>query len=146
MGAKMPYTSQDQLVTRFGKRFLVNLTDRADEPTGEIDAQIVNSAIASAQALIDGFLVNHYALPLAEVPELISSLAEALVIYDLHVYEAPEKIVEGEKSARKTLAQIGEGKIGLPIAGNEPATKPANDVRFTKRERPFTAESTNGFI
>ncbi|MEQ3671487.1 MAG: DUF1320 domain-containing protein [Pseudophaeobacter sp.] len=142
----MPYTSQDQLVTRFGKRLLVDLTDRADAPTGEIDTQIVDSAIASAQALIDGFLVNHYALPLDEVPELISSLSEALVIYDLHVYEAPEKIESAEKSARKTLAQIGEGKIGLPISGNEPATKSANDVRFTKRERPITAKSTTGFI
>lgn len=142
----MTYTSLDQLETRFGKRLLVDLTDRSDEPTGEIDAQIVSGAITSAQALIDGFLVNHYALPLVEVPELISSLAEALVIYDLHVYEASEKIQAGEKSARKTLAQIADGTVGLPIAGKEPATKSTNDVRFTQRERPMVASSMKGFI
>ena len=142
----MDYTTEAELVRRYGRRLLVDLTDRGDEPTGEIDAQIVADAVTSAQALVDGYLANHYALPLADVPELISTITEALAIYDLHIYDAPEKIAAGEKSARDTLKQIGAGVIKLPIAGVEPASKPQNDVRFTERDRPFSAETMKGWI
>ncbi|MEP1330108.1 DUF1320 domain-containing protein [Pseudophaeobacter sp.] len=142
----MDYTTQEQLVTRFGRRLLVELTDRADEPTDQIDAQIVSGAISSAQALVDGHLANHYALPLSELPELVSKVTEDLVIYGLHIYDAPEKIAAGEKNARDTLRKISDGKIRLPIAGVEPASKPDQDVRFTEQERPFSAETMKGFI
>ncbi|KPD10867.1 gp436 family protein [Phaeobacter sp. 11ANDIMAR09] len=142
----MDYTSQQELETRYGRRLLVDLTDRSDEPTGVIDAAIVSAAITSAQALVDGFLANHYALPLAEVPDLVAKVTRALVIYELHIYDAPEKIAAEEKKARETLKGIGEGKIRLPIAGVEPAEKPENDVRFTKRERPMSADSMKSYI
>lgn len=142
----MDYTTQDQLVTRFGRRLLVELTDRAEEPTGDIDAPTVSDAITAAQALVDGHLANHYALPLAEVPELVSNVTEALAIYELHIYDAPEKIAAGEKKARETLAKIGDGKIRLPIAGIEPASKSEQDVRFTERDRPFSSDTMKGFI
>lgn len=142
----MTYTTLDQLVTRRGKSLLVDLTDRGEEPTGEINTETVAAAIAGAQALVDGFLANHYALPLVEVPELVSKVTEDLVIYDLHTYDTPEKIAEAEKSARQTLKGIGDGKIRLPIAGVEPASKPDQDVRFTERDRPFSAEAMKGFI
>ncbi|UWQ31337.1 DUF1320 domain-containing protein [Leisingera sp. M527] len=142
----MAYAAQDDLVTRYGQDLLVELTDRGEEPTGEIDADVVAKAISGTDALIDGHLQGRYVLPMAETPPLIRELAEQITIYKLHRYTPSELIKDEHKAALATLEKIAKGTVRLPVAGVEPATQPGNGVRVTDRERPLTAKNLKGFI
>lgn len=144
----MPYTSLENLVAKFGTRHLVNLTDRDEEPTGEINAAILAAAIEDAAALIDGYLAGRFQLPLAVVPPLVESLAEKIVIKELHVYGAPQDVNEDYERALKMLQKINEGTIKLPVAevSQEPAQTGSNGVKTTDRPRPFTASNLSGFV
>ena len=142
----MTYATQNDLVTRYGIGLLVELTDRAEEPTGEIDAQVVEKAASGTDALIDGYLQGRYVLPMSATPPLVRELAEAITIYKLHRYTPSEKIVDEHKAALVTLDKVAKGVVRLPIAGVEPAVKPGKGVRVTDRERPLTAASLKGFI
>jgi len=143
----MPYATLQQLVDKHGERMLIELTDRADPPTGEIEEDVVARELANADAMIDGYLAARYKLPLAELPALLVPIAQAITIYKLHVYSAPEKIAEDYKSAVADLDRIAKGTIRLPgAAGIEPPSSGASGVQTNDRERPFTEGNLKGFI
>ncbi|MDO9639687.1 MAG: DUF1320 domain-containing protein [Pseudotabrizicola sp.] len=140
------YTDLARLTERFGADMLIRATDRSDAPTGTIDASVVEKACADAAALIDGYLAARYALPLAEVPPLVSALAEDIAIYRLHPYGTDDKIKADHDAAMRALRDISSGAIRLAVAGNEPATTGGTGAMFTDRERPLTEASMKGFI
>lgn len=142
----MPYTTLQALTDRFGAQLLVQLTDRGDVATDSIDVGVVNAAIADTAALIDGYVAVRYALPMAEVPPLISTLALDIAIYKLHVFEPNPKIAEDYKSAMKSLAAISAGSVKLPVAGIEAPGSGSSGARLTDRERPMTADKLRGYI
>jgi phage gp36-like protein len=142
----MSYASQSDLVERFGESMLIDLTDRADPPVGTIDASVVAKALEDADAMIDGYLLGRYALPLPTTPNLLNDLAKAIAVYKLHRDAVSEKIAADYKNAEKMLALIADGTIRLNVAGVEPASSGASGVRTTDRERPLTAENMKGFI
>ena len=49
----MTYATQAMLVKRFGERQLVQLTDRGEVPTGQIDADLVAQELANTDAVIN---------------------------------------------------------------------------------------------
>lgn len=142
----MTYATLQPLIDRHGEQLLVQLTDRSQPPSGAIDTDIVNQALANTDAVIDGYLAGRYILPLAVVPPLLADLALAIAIYKLHVYSPEAKIGEDYKLAMAELAKIASGTIRLPVAGVEPASSGASGVETTDRERPLTAENLKGFI
>lgn len=142
----MPYANVDQLTDRFGERMLLQLTDRAQPPTGLIDQEVVDRALANTDAVIDGYLAGKYRLPLSEVPPLVIDLAEVIAIYKLHPSEPDPKIAKDYEHALKTLLQISQGAVKLPAAGVEPAAAGGSGVRTNDRERPFTEENLRGFV
>ena len=142
----MAYTDLQRLTDRFGQQLLIQLTDRADLATGTVDTTVVNAAIADTDALIDGYVSRRYALPMAEVPPLIASLALDIAIYKLHVYTPSEKIGEDYKSAMRSLEAISNGSIRLPIDGVDATSSGSSGARVTDRDRPMTAQNLKGFI
>lgn len=71
----MTYCTQADLVREFGTEELVQLTDRADPPTGQIDAERVAQAIETATAEINVYLEGRYPLPLASTPTVLRRVA-----------------------------------------------------------------------
>lgn len=143
----MTYATQTGLTQRYGEAMLIALSDRADVPTGLIDAEVVARALAEADALIDGYLAGRYALPLSAVPPVLTQIAEALAIYSLHVTEPEAKIRADHDAAIRRLAEIAKGVIVLKdAAGAEPAAPETTGVQITDRERAFTPDSMTGFI
>lgn len=142
----MTYATLAQLTDRYGLQMLVNLTDRAEDATGEIDAAVIDRALADTDAFIDGFLAGRYVLPLVETPPLLADLAQVIAIWKLHPHQPDPKIETDYKDARKTLEAIGEGRVRLPVAGIEPAGTGGSGARITDRERPFTEANLKGFI
>lgn len=142
----MPYCTLEQLVAQFGELILVEATDRAEVATGAIDATAIERAIASADALVDGYLKVRYALPLEATPALVNELSMTVALYKAHPNVASEKIRRDYEDALKTLMQISRGDIRLDVAGVEPASSGSSGARITDRDRPFTPENLKGFI
>lgn len=142
----MSYASLDNLKDRYGERMLIGLTDRGDVALGVIDTDAVDRALADTDALIDGYLVARYALPITTTPAILTDLAQSIAIYKLHVGATDPKIERDHDNAIRTLKDISTGAIRLSIAGAEPSGTGASGARITDRERPLTAENMKGFI
>lgn len=142
----MSYTNLERLEKCVGAKMLVDLTDRSDPRTNAVDQDIVDQAIASAAAKIDAHLHVKYALPLAEVPTVVADIADALAIYDLHIYTPSDKIVADHKQALADLKSISLGTMALQVAGIEAPTQTGTGARVVDRKRPLTAAKMTGYI
>jgi len=140
------YCTQIQLEARYGAALLVEISDRADVPTGTIDADLITRAITDATALIDGYLAGRYALPLATIPALVTDLAQRIAIYYAHTNVASEKIGKDYEAALRQLKDIASGLIKLDAGGAEPAGSGASEVRTNEPERPLSAATMKGFV
>ncbi|NCM96148.1 MAG: DUF1320 domain-containing protein [Rhodobacterales bacterium] len=142
----MTYATLQQLTDRYGERMLIGLTDRVEEPTGAVVTAVIDRALADTDALIDGYLQARYILPMVATPPLLADLAQAIAIYKLHTFAPDPKIETDYKDALRSLQQIANGMIRLPVAGVEPEAQGGSGARLTDRERPMTAENLKGFI
>lgn len=142
----MTYATQAELEDRYGERMLIQLTDRATPPAGAVDAALVSAQLANTDAVIDGYLLGRYALPLAEVPPLLADLAQAITIYKLHPFAADPKIEQDYKDAMATLDRIAKGTVRLPVDGVEVEGSGSAGVEVVDRARPFTEDNLRGFI
>ncbi len=143
----MTYATLASLVARYGADMIVDLTDRADPPTGEIDEAVVSAALDQADAMIDGYLAGRYQLPLVETPPRVAALAEEIAIWRLHRYAPDAKIEADYKQAIASLRDIANGTQRLPLPlGGEPEDSGAGGVTVTDRDRPMTADNLRGFI
>lgn len=143
----MAYCTLDNLNDRFGPATIIALTDRADVATGEVDLDVLNRAIAEADAMIDGYLAARYALPLAATPPLLTTLSMDITMWRLHLGEPSAKVKADYDAALRSLRDIGTGAIRIPEAtGLEPAAPGTSGVVVTDRERPFDADNMKGWI
>lgn len=142
----MPYVTLAQLIERYGEPALVAVTDRAEFATGVVNVASIDRAIADADALIDGYLVRKYALPLAVAQPLLVKIAGSLVFYDLHTYQPDEKIVNEQKLALAMLRDIANGTVALTVAGLEADNVAGSGARITDRDRLMTQDNMKGFI
>lgn len=142
----MTYVTQAQLEDRYGTRLLIQLSDRETSATGAIVTAVVDRAIADTDAMIDGYLQGRYALPLAEVPPLLTDIAGAIAIWKLHRKVADDKIRLDYEDAVRRLQEIARGTIRLTVDGDEPAGGSSGGVETNSPERPFTTETLKGYI
>lgn len=142
----MPYVTLAQLIERYGEPALIAVTDRAEFATGVVNVAAIDRAIADADALIDGYLVRKYALPLAVAQPLLVKIAGSLVFYDLHTFQPDEKIVNEQKLALAMLRDIANGTVALTVAGLEAENTGGSGARITDRDRLMTQDNMKGFI
>ena len=142
----MPYASLSILTDRYGEQVLIDLTDRATPAAGEVDSEVVDRALADADAVIDGYLAGRYKLPLTEAPPLLIDIAAVIAIWKLHRWAPDPKIEQDYKDALASLDRIARGVIRLPLEGVEPESSGAEGVVTTDRERPFTEANLKGWI
>ncbi len=142
----MTYCTQAQLEERYGGEMLKQLTDRSVPKLGVIDADVVNRALADADAEIDGYLAVRYALPLSSTPPLLTDIALRVAIYKLHAKVMQDKIKADYELARADLLRIAKGDIVLQVAGVQPAAGGSADVRVTDSAKDMSRETMKGFI
>lgn len=141
----MTYATQQNLIDRFGEEELIQLTDRGN--LGVINATVVSRALADADALINGYLVGRYTLPLATpVPDVLERLACDIARYSL--YEAgATKIVETRYiDALDLLRDVSKGRsdLGLSNTDNKPASN--NLTQISSTTPVFRRNESDGFI
>ena len=142
----MAYCTLQELTDRYSQRMLVEISDRADAPTDAVDTDLIDRAIADADALIDGYLKVRYRLPLASIPRLVKDLSLRISIYYAHAHVASDKIRRDYEEALSTLKHISQGLIRLDLDGAEPEASGASEVRTNNPERPITATTMKGYI
>ncbi len=143
----MAYSSIDDLKKRLPESKLVNLTD--DTGDGVINEQVVERAIADADAEINIYLQERYTIPLDPVPDFIKNCSIGITIYKLYQRRpdmgTPEKIVEEYKNIVSALTKIAQGiaSLGVSPAPAESSeilkNKEKDDANFLKTEEkdPF---------
>lgn len=142
----MTYVTLDQLSDRYGDPALVQLTDRAEVPTGAIDPDVIARVLTDTDAVIDGYLEKRYALPVTDIPPMLADLGQAIAIYKLHVFQPDPKIEEEYREAMRMLREIADGRITLTIAGKAAEGSGGSGARITDRARPLTQANLKGFI
>lgn len=142
----MAYCTLTQLQDRYGLPFLIELSFRGDTAPTEPDAALFTRALADADALIDGYLLGRYALPLSSLPSLLVDLSQRIAIYNAHANVAGDKIRNDYDDALKTLSAIARGDVRLNIAGVEPTSSETGGVLATENDKPLTVDAMKGYI
>lgn len=129
----MSYASLADLVARFGEMEIIQLTDRIG--AGQIDTDVLDQAIADADAVIDGYIATRVTLPLSPVPSILVGYGCDLTRERLY-RDAPadHPVVRRGNEARKFLAQVAAGNILLGVQSG--LSTPAGGVQMAAaRER-----------
>ncbi len=109
----MTYATQQDLVDRFGEAELIQLTDRADPRTGQIDTAVVARALADADATINSYVKSRYSLPLAAVPQVLVRIAADLARFALYDDHAPDHVAGRQRDAIQYLRGVADGRATL---------------------------------
>ena len=120
----MALTTKEALISRFGERDLIQLTDRNDPPEGCIDDVVLNKAIEDASELVLSYLRARY-----DVSELSESPAPPMDTYvqDIVLWLLTKKptswIQTRYDSAMDWLKRVSRGEVtlGLNSLGNAPS-------------------------
>lgn len=142
------YCTLSDLIDRFGRDELVQLTDRAAVPTGDIDAAVVERAIGDAGQLIDGYVAGRYRLPLDPLPDLVRRIACDLARFYLHSNDPTEAVKDAHKEALRLLDRIAGGTVTLQAAGiggtlAAPAGAPTLAAFMPGGDRPMFGRGTD---
>ena len=136
----MAYATQADMVKKYSEQQLVELTDRAEELTGEIDGDILSAALDDASALIDSYLRRRYALPLSPVPAVLRNVCATVAYYELHRGRYADETRKAYDDVMGYLSQLSAGTVVLDVAGTEPTSAPAQavadmvDRRFSRKK------------
>lgn len=139
------YADLDDLKTLCGDEELIQLTDRADPPSGEINTAVTAAALTAATHVIDGYVGAQYQLPLSSSVPLLTDLACDIARYRLYKTAATDQVRQRFEDAIKMLVNISKGVVKLPIANGaaEPAGR-SDVVNFQSEERIFSRTSLRG--
>lgn len=109
------YATLDDMTAAFGADELLAITDR--DNAGEVDAALVEAALARASSESDSYLARRYAVPVAEpVPPVLTAAVCDIARYRLTGGPASETdpILERYRQAVKWLERVAAGSADLP--------------------------------
>lgn len=109
----MAYSTQQDMIDRFGSEALIQLTDR--DQLGQIDATVLGVALDDATDTINTHLLKRYTLPLASIPAVLKRLCCDIAHYYLHGQETPESVDDRHTAAIDLLKSIAKGDVDLAV-------------------------------
>ena len=131
------YATLDDMTAAFGTDELLAIADR--ENAGEVDAALVEAALARASSEADSYLARRYAVPVADPapPVLVAAVCD-IARYRLTGGPASETdpILERYRQAVQWLTRIADGKADLP-GQSLPGEGSAAGVVFSTGRRVF---------
>ncbi len=139
----MPYATLDDLIERAGQREILDTADR--DKDGIADADVIASALATAEAEINGYVATKYILPFVEVPALVKNWAVSLARYYLHRAKRPELVKEDYDNAISQLQDVAAGKITLPQASGQTPSLSSGTYLISALPARFGQHTMRGF-
>jgi len=143
--AQMAYATQQNLIDRFGERELIELTDRADPPTGAIDAAVVTKALADADGAINGYLAVKYQLPISPVPVMFERFGCDIARYYLYEDRVTDQVRRRYEDAIKYLEGVASGKVNIGVDASNQAPSSSGGPEVSAPDRIFTGDSLADF-
>jgi phage gp36-like protein len=134
----MSYCTQQDLVDRFGEPELIQLTGR--DPQGVMDADVIDQAIADADAEIEGYL-SAYQLPLTSVPANLTRIACDIARYRLYADQPVEVVMERYKAAVRFLEGVAAGRFILVDAALGGAIDGGEGIEVIAAEPVFGSDA-----
>lgn len=112
----MAYITVDDILREIDRSVLIELSDDADEPTGDIVEVNVDSAIERAGAVIDGYLAHCMVVPVETTPT-IKALAVDIAVYTLMSRRENVTKVRGDRfgAAINFLKAVVDGKAMIGV-------------------------------
>jgi phage gp36-like protein len=139
------YANPAQMLERFGEHELMLLTDR-DGSAGTVVDAVLNTALADASGLIDGYLVGRYALPMDNPPVVLTRLCCDIARYSLYDDQGNEQVSERNKDALRFLEKVSQGQINLGLS-NAGEVTPSLDLPVMQSQGSvFARDKSKGFI
>lgn len=118
----MSYATVQDLIDRYGQRVLVDLTDRGDAPTGEVDQDVAQAAIDDASQLMDSYIGRRYQLPVDPVPARLKACCAILAWYALHRDRPTDDARRDRADELAWLGKVASGAVVIEAAGVAPPT------------------------
>lgn len=138
-----PYLSASAFVNRIGLDEAISLTDTTG--AGRIETARLATALADAQAEVDGYLAAHYQTPLSTVPAQIATFVHDLALARLYRSEPPAGVIDRRDRARQQLRDLAKGLITLPgAAALTPAETNDTPVLISTGTRLFSRSTLAG--
>ena len=141
----MSYVTKPVLIARYTEAKLRELTDREAPYQDAIVDTVLDQAIASADSVIDGHLSGRYALPLEQVPTLLTDVAARLTYAALFIDMAPEKVTADYQAAMRTLRDIAGGAVRLDVGGTAAPAATADGIEVVASDRVFGRDNLRGW-
>lgn len=142
----MTYASLNDLVARAGLDEIRQVADR--DRDGIADPEVIEAALTHADNTVNGYVRARYALPFADVPDLVRTWAVSIARHFLHRNGAPDHVVADYKDAVAALKDVSAGRIGLPVASalGEAEPKAANGTVMSNHPpEVFSASKLRGW-
>jgi phage gp36-like protein len=131
------------MAARFDEDELIRLSDR--ENTGAINADVVASKLADADAEIDGYLAGRYTLPLTSVPEALRRIACDIARYHLYDDRVTEAVQKRYDDAIKFLRMVAKGEVQLGVDTGGAAPVVSAGPQFYQGEAVFSRYKLRDF-
>jgi phage gp36-like protein len=139
----MAYCTLEDLLNEIDRAVLVELTDDPEDPTGDIIEANIDSAIAKADAVIDGYVGCRVSVPIEYPTNTIREISKDISLFVIFTRKEtlPEQRKTRYEAAMKFLNTFsyGEGSLGAVI-GDAPAES-LNKVIYSAPTQDMPAEA-----
>lgn len=117
---------------------LIQLTDDSD--TGAVDTTVTDRAIADADAEINGYCAERYAVPFSPVPDIVRKFSVDICIYNLFSRRqgAGEDRRNRYNDAIRFLQNVAKGLVTLGVDSPAETTQDTVSVSTSKSDRIFS--------
>lgn len=126
----MTYATRSDLEDHYGP-------DEIAQREAALKAGTVDQVLVDAAALIDGYLVGRYSVPLTAVPPNLILVACSIARYNLLGEAATERARNDYTDALKWLKDVEAGRVRLQAAAPVPGNTPDATVLFTTSTAVF---------
>jgi len=136
------YAVRQDIIDRYGAPALTVAADRDGD--GVEDVGVVDKAVADATTLIDSYLVERYALPLPQIPAVLTLTAVDIAFYRLCQSAAAltDEISKRNDLALRWLRDVADGRAGLGLPAAPPST--GGGPQVVSNPRQFTRGKLRG--
>ena len=131
------------MLLRFGPTEIQQLTDIMDPRVGAINVDVLDSALTDASAVINGYVMGRYTLPIADANALAALRPHCCTIarFNLMSQSADEQAIKAYELAIAYLNAVGKGTIQLIAPADVPEPAGVGTVQFNPGSKLFGRES-----
>lgn len=141
----MAYCTLNDILDNIDEAELIRITDDADD--GAVNEDVVDQAIAGADALVDSYLAARHSVPMDPVPDIVSSLSCDIALYKICARRGrvAETYRTRYEDAVNFLKDAAAGKAVISGASAAASSSSKDHAQITGSTRIFTRDKLGGF-